>query len=149
MVIAKPDRFFRPRCWRSQWTSHALLYVALHSSTGGHGVRVYTSMLAPPQPGQAKRSFLPWERAQSPYLEKSGMAAAALAAECASQGLPVRSSSVPLRPLNSIALAAVAVEVAPLGASADELGSPEYQQKVATALASGIADVRGKLEAAQ
>ena len=130
-------------------TSHALLYVALHSSTTGHGVRVYTSMIAPAQPGQTNRSFLLWELAQSPYLEKSGMAASALAAECASGGLPVRSSAVALRPLNSIALAAVAVEVAPLSASADELGSPEYQQKVATALASGIAAARGKLEAAQ
>ncbi len=49
-------------------TSHASLYVALHSSSSGHGVRVYTSMIAP-QPGQTNRSFLPWELAQSPYLE--------------------------------------------------------------------------------
>jgi len=130
-------------------TSHASLYVALHASSSGHGVRVYTAMVAPPQPGQSNRSFLPWELAQSPYLDKSGIAASMLAAECASEGLPVRSSSVPLHPLNSVTLAAVAVEVAPLGASANELGSPEYQQKIATALASAIASLRGKLEAAQ
>jgi N-acetylmuramoyl-L-alanine amidase len=130
-------------------TSHASLYVALHAASTGHGVRVYTAMVAPPQPGQSNRSFLPWEQAQAPYLEKSGMAAAALTAECASEGLPVRSSSAPLRPLNSVTLAAIAVEVAPMGASTDELGSPEYQQKIATALASAIAAMRGKLEVAQ
>jgi N-acetylmuramoyl-L-alanine amidase len=133
-------------------TSHASLYVALHASSSGHGVRVYSAMLAPtaaPPPGQTNRSFVRWEQAQSPYLDKSNLAASALAAECVSEGLPVRSSSAPLRPLNSITLAAVGVEVAPLGSSADELGNPEYQQKIATALASAIATLRAKLEAAQ
>jgi N-acetylmuramoyl-L-alanine amidase len=45
-------------------------------------------------------------------------------------------------------LAAVAVEVAPLGSSADELASPEYLQKIAAALASGIAVLRSQVEAA-
>jgi N-acetylmuramoyl-L-alanine amidase len=130
-------------------TSHASLYVAIHSSTSGHGVRVYTSMVAPAQPGQSKHSFLPWELAQSPYLEQSGMAASAVAAECTAGGLPVRNSAAPLRPLNSVTIAAVAVEVAPLGSTADELATAEYQQKVAKALAAGIASLRGKLEAAE
>jgi N-acetylmuramoyl-L-alanine amidase len=106
-------------------------------------------MVPAPQPGQTKRSFLPWELAQSPYLEQSSMAASALAAECTFNGLPVRSSAAPLRPLNSVTIAAIAVEVAPLGNSANELGTPEYQQKVASAIASGIATLRGKLEVAQ
>jgi len=130
-------------------TSHASLYVAIHSSTSGHGVRVYTSMVPPAQPGQSKHSFLPWELAQSPYLEQSGMAASTIAAECTAGGLPVRNSAAPLRPLNSVTIAAVAVEVAPLGSTADELATAEYQQKVAKALASGIASLRGKLEAAE
>ncbi len=130
-------------------TSHASLYVAIHSSGSGHGVRVYTSMVGTPQAGQSKRSFMPWELAQSPYLEQSGMAAAALVAECTASGLPVRSSAAPLRPLNSVTVAAIAVEVAPQGNSPDELGSAEYQQKIAAALASGIASLRGKLEVAQ
>jgi N-acetylmuramoyl-L-alanine amidase len=130
-------------------TSHASLYVALHSSTSGHGVRVYTSMLAPAQPGQSRRSFLPWELAQSPYLGQSGMAASAVAAECTSGGLPVRSSTALLHPLNSVTIAAIAVEVAPLGSSADELATAEYQDRIAKALASGIASLRSKLEAAE
>jgi N-acetylmuramoyl-L-alanine amidase len=63
--------------------------------------------------------------------------------------MPVRTSAAPLRPLNSVTIAAVAVEVAPLGTSPDELATPEYQQKIAAALASGIASLRGKLENAQ
>jgi N-acetylmuramoyl-L-alanine amidase len=129
-------------------TSHASLYVALHSSTSGHGVRLYTALLPPAQSGPDARSFLPWELAQSPYLAKSSAAAATLAAGCDSAGVPVRSSAAPLRPLSSITLAAVAVEVAPLGSSAGELATPEYQQKIAAALASGIAALRLQLEAA-
>jgi len=130
-------------------TSHAVLYVAIHSSSSGHGVRVYTSMIPPPQPGQTNRSFLPWELAQSPFLQQSSVAASALTAECTANGLPVRSSAAPLRPLNSVTIAAVAIEVAPLGNSADELNTAEYQQKVVAAIASGIAALRGKLEGGQ
>ena len=129
-------------------TSHAALYVAIHASTSGHGVRLYTSMVAL-QPGQARRSFSPWELAQSPYLQQSSLAAAALAAQCAADGLPVRRSTAPLRPLNNVTLAAVALEVAPLGTSPDELAAPEFQQSIATSLASAIASLRGKLEEAQ
>jgi N-acetylmuramoyl-L-alanine amidase len=129
-------------------TSHAALYVAIHASTSGHGVRLYTSMVTL-QPGQARRSFSPWELAQSPYLQQSSLAAAALAAQCATDGLPVRRSTAPLRPLNNVTLAAVALEVAPLGSSPDELATPEYQQSIATSLASAIASLRGKLEEAQ
>jgi N-acetylmuramoyl-L-alanine amidase len=129
-------------------TSHSSLYVALHSSSVGHGVRVYTSMIQAPQPGQTKQSFLPWEVAQSPYLEQSSMAASAIASECTSEGLPALASAAPLRPLNSVTIAAVAIEIAPIGSATEELGSPEYQQRIAAALAAGIASLRARLEAA-
>ncbi|PSH03625.1 MAG: hypothetical protein CXZ00_11255 [Acidobacteria bacterium] len=130
-------------------TSHSSLYIAIHSSASGHGVRVYTSMVPALQPRQTRRSFLPWELAQSPHLDQSRIAASAIAAECAYRGLPVRSSAAPLRPLNNVTIAAVAVEVAPLGASADELAAPEFQQRIAATLATSIASLRGKLGAAQ
>ena len=129
-------------------TSRAVLYIALHASASGHGVRFYTAMLPAAQPGQGRRSFLLWEMAQSPYLAQSGTAAAALAAQCAAGGLPARSSAAPVRPLASVTEAAVAIEVAPLGSSPDELAAADYQQKIAAALAEGIAGLRGKWEAA-
>jgi N-acetylmuramoyl-L-alanine amidase len=129
-------------------TSRATLYIALHASSSGHGVRVYTAMLPAAQPGQGRRSFLQWELAQSPYLAKSNTAAAALAAQCTAGGLPVRSLIAPVRPLGSVTEAAVAVEIAPMGSSPDELTAAAYQQKIASALAAGIAGLRGKWEAA-
>lgn len=141
-------------------TSRASLYVALHAATTGHGVRLYTAMLpevtndvlanAPqPDPTTTRRRFLPWERAQFPYLQQSAHAAAALAVACTSEGLPVYTSAVPLPPLNHVTIPAVAVEIAPLGFSADELADSEYQRKIATALATAIASLRGQLEAEQ
>ena len=130
-------------------TSRASLYIALHSSASGHGVRVYTSLVSTPQPSPDKRSFLPWELAQSAYLNQSAQAAAAVAAQCSSDGLPVRVSAAPLRPLNNVTLAAIAVELAPLGTSAGELGTPQYQQRVTESLATAITALRAKLEANQ
>ena len=129
-------------------TSRATLYVALHASASGHGVRLYTAMLPAAQPGQGRRSFLLWELAQSPYLTQSNTASAALAAQCAAERLPVRTLIAPVRPLGSITEAAIAIEVAPLGSSPDELAAAAYQQKIASALAAGIAGLRGKWEAA-
>jgi N-acetylmuramoyl-L-alanine amidase len=62
--------------------------------------------------------------------------------------LTARTSAAPLRPLNSVTIPAVAVEIAPTDGNAEELASPEYQQKVAAALATGIAALRDKLEVA-
>ena len=129
-------------------TSRATLYVALHASSSGHGVRFYTAMLAAAQPAQGRRSFLLWEQAQSPYLSQSNTAAAALAAQCTAGGLPVRSLIAPVRPLGSITEAAIAIEVAPLGSSPDELAGAAYQQRIASTLAAGITGLRGKWEAA-
>jgi N-acetylmuramoyl-L-alanine amidase len=128
-------------------TSHTSLYVAIHSSSSGHGVRLYTALLSASEPAAAQnpRAFLPWELAQAPYLSQSRASAAVLAEACTAAGVPVRTSSAPLRPLNSITIAAVAVEVAPSGSAVEELSSSDYQQKVAAAIASGIVALRGKL----
>jgi len=128
-------------------TSHTSLYVAIHSSSSGHGVRLYTALLSASEPAAAQnpRAFLPWELAQAPYLSQSRASAAVLAEACTAAGVLVRTSSAPLRPLNSITIAAVAVEVAPSGSAVEELSSSDYQQKVAAAIASGIVALRGKL----
>jgi N-acetylmuramoyl-L-alanine amidase len=133
-------------------SSRAALLVSIHASAIGHGVRIYTALL-PAQPSSqqtdpGKRALQPWELAQQPYLALSGHAATALAGSLDSQGIAHRSSAAPLRPLNNVTLAAIAIELAPLHADPKELGSAEYQQKMAAALAAGIAELQGKLEAA-
>jgi hypothetical protein len=51
--------------------------------------------------------------------------------------------------LNNVTTAAIAIEVAPLGNSPDELGTAEYQQKIVSTITAGIAALRGKLEVAK
>lgn len=134
-------------------TSHATLYLALHASSSGHGVHVYTAMLASnPASGSSSsspRSFVPWRTAQAGQLTNSAAAASALADACAAASIPTSRSAVPLAPLNSVTLAAVAVELAPLGSAAGELASSSYQSRLAAALADGIVAARGKLESGQ
>jgi hypothetical protein len=60
-----------------------------------------------------------------------------------SRSLPTRLLSAPLRPLNSVIAPAVAIEIAPRqpGNVAD-LNAPDYQQSIAAALATAIANAR-------
>ena len=54
--------------------------------------------------------------------------------------------AAPVRPLNNVVTAAIAVEVSLPGPQVDTLSSANYQQQVAAAIASGIADARPKLD---
>ncbi len=67
-----------------------------------------------------------------------------MAAEFGKRQVVVRSLTAPLRPLNNVAAAAVAVEVAPAGKVSDLL-SPAYQQVVAESIVAGVEAVRDKL----
>ena len=126
------------------------LYVAIHLSPEGHGVRVYSTLLPPAPPlAQDRRAFTTWDSAQVPYFDRSVQAATSVAADLNAAGVPARSSAVALRPLISVTAPAIAVEFAPLDGGADELATPAYQQKVAAALAGAIATLRGRWEEAQ
>jgi N-acetylmuramoyl-L-alanine amidase len=127
--------------------SQAAIYLGLHAASTGHGVRIYTAMLAP-APAQDRHSFVPWEQAQASHLQRSQRVAAALAAECGTQGLQTRSLTAPLQPLNHLTLAAVSVELAPQSSKASEVADPDYQQKVAQALANAVASLRSQWESA-
>ncbi|MGC2197356.1 MAG: hypothetical protein WA628_21965, partial [Terriglobales bacterium] len=61
----------------------------------------------------------------------------------------VRTLAAPMRPLNNVIAAAIAVEVAPPGTDVMDLNLPAYQQNVVSAVATGIAAVRDKLGAQQ
>jgi N-acetylmuramoyl-L-alanine amidase len=71
-----------------------------------------------------------------------------VAAELKKQQVSVRTLTAPLRPLNNVVTAAIAVEVAPSGSDVSQLMSPDYQQLIAGAVANGIADIRAQLGAA-
>ncbi len=125
--------------------THAAVYIALHAASSGHGVRLYTALL--PYGGDDRGPFRSWTTAQSSELPLSQSTAASVAGELQKSQVAVRSLSAPLRPLNNVTTAAIAVEVAPAGSDLNQLTSPDYQQLVAAAIANGIADVRDKLGA--
>jgi N-acetylmuramoyl-L-alanine amidase len=128
-------------------TTHAAVYVALHAASNGHGVRLYTALL-PYGSEDDLGPFRSWTTAQQSAIPLSQSAAASVAAELKKQQVEVRTLTAPLRPLNNVVTAAIAVEVAPLASDLSQLSSPDYQQLIASAVANGISDIRSQLGAA-
>ncbi len=122
------------------------IYVALHAGRPGHGVRVYTPLLADPQQPAAGR-FLPWQSAQATALDRSKTAGQAIASELRKKGMNVATLGIPIRPLNNIIVPAIAVELAPEGNDLQSLESSRRNAGIASAIASGIAQVRGQIGA--
>ncbi len=122
---------------------HAAIYIALHAASSGHGVRVYTALL--PWGSDDRGTFLSWSTAQHAALPLSQSAANAVAAEMQRRQIPVRTLTAPLRPLNNVIGAAIAVEVAPQGSDSSQLTAPDYQQLVTSAVATAIAATRDQL----
>jgi N-acetylmuramoyl-L-alanine amidase len=126
---------------------HAAIYIALHAASNGRGVRVYTALI--PYGEDDRGPFRAWTTAQHSSLPLSQSAAFAVAAEFQKRQIPVRQLEAPLRPLNNLTGAAIAVEVAPQGTDLTQLTAPDYQQLVTSAVATAIASVHDQLGAAQ
>jgi len=117
--------------------SRAQFYISIHATSMGTGTKIYTSLL-PPRSQENRGPFLPWGSAQSSYAAVSQNLAASLTAELIRNSLSARSLSAPLPPLNHIACAAIAAEIAPSGTDVTQLNSAAYQEQVANALSAGI-----------
>jgi N-acetylmuramoyl-L-alanine amidase len=126
---------------------HAAIYIALHASSTGHGVRVFTSLL--PYGEDDRGPFRSWTTSQHAFLPLSQSAASAVAAELQKRQIPVRTLIAPLRPLNNMTGPALAVEIAPQGSDISQLTAPDYQQLITSAVATAIAANRDQLGAAQ
>lgn len=127
--------------------THAAVYVALHAASNGHGVRLYTALL--PLNGDEDRGpFRSWSTAQQSSIPMSQAAAASVSAELKKRAVEVRTLTAPLRPLNNVVSAAIAIEVAPPAADLADLTSPDYEQLIASSVATGIANIRSQLGAA-
>lgn len=127
-------------------TSHATVYVTLHAAVLGSGVRIYTSMLAPAEAETA--SFQPWESAQASHVESSRMLSSAVAAELGKRRIVAASLAAPVRPLNNVTAAAIAVEVTPPSGDVRSINSASYQQQVAAAVATAVWQARLQVEPA-
>jgi len=128
-------------------TAHPVIYISMHAASGGRGVRLYTALL--PAGGENNGPFVAWDTAQSRFLPLSQAAAQGVSSELQKKQIQVRTLAAPLRPLNNVTAAAIAVEVAPPGTDVMDLNLPAYQQNVVSGVANGIAIVRDRLGAPQ
>jgi len=121
------------------------LYLSLHAASQGRGVRVYTAMInsASFRPG----SFLPWDTAQSRYVLTSRAVADLVNAELGKHEIPAAERSAPVKPLNNVAAAGLAIEIAPSGDDVSSVSAGVYQQRVAAAIAGAIVAGRARVEA--
>ena len=124
--------------------SGAAIYICVHATTQGDHLGLYTAFI--PAAGASRGPFLDWDSAQVRYQQSSQVAEASIANELRSKQLPVRTLVAPLRPLKNITTSAVAIEITPLTGNISQLTSPEFQQSVAAAIATGVVDIRDKLQ---
>ena len=121
------------------------VYLGLHATSQGSGVRVYTAMLnsASPPPG----AFLPWDTAQAKYILSSRALADIAKAELGKHEIASAALAAPVLPLNHLAAAALAIEIGPPSSEAASVNAGVYQQRVAAALAEAIVVARSRVEA--
>ncbi len=127
--------------------AHPAIYICLHATSQGTGVRLYTALL--PVGSENQGPFLDWNTAQSGFRAASQSVEASLATELGKKQIAVRSLLASLRPLNNITAAAVAIEIAPPSDKLDDLNSAAYQQMVAESVTAGIEAVRSQLGGAR
>jgi N-acetylmuramoyl-L-alanine amidase len=126
---------------------HATIFVAVHASEPGSGVRLYTSML--PEGDLKNATFFPWEGAQSYFVRPSRIVAQAAVEELGKRKIAVLLMPANVRPMNNVAAAAIGVELAVPPEEPDSVTSAKYQDPIAAAVAAGIANARAPLEAPQ
>ena len=126
-------------------SSHPAIYICIHAASQGTGVRLYGALLPPG--GENHGSFLDWDTAQSGFAAASQTVETSLIAELQKKQIPVRALIAPLRPLNNVTAAAVAIEIAPPENGISELNTPGYQQLISETIATGMVAARAKLEA--
>jgi N-acetylmuramoyl-L-alanine amidase len=119
--------------------AYPALYVAVHASSAGSGIRVFTAML--PVPGESRGPFLNWDSAQAPFMDRSKSAQAQIVAAVQKTGFPVRALIAPLRPLNNLKVPAIAVEISPANGETSQIAATGYQQMICAALANAIASM--------
>lgn len=120
-------------------TANPTLYISLHASSLGGGMRLFTAML--PSGGENKGPFLDWDSAQSVALERSKTIQGQLMAAVQQTRFPVRALAAPLRPLNNIKSPAIAIEISPTTGDAAQVASTGYQQMICSALGNALASI--------
>jgi N-acetylmuramoyl-L-alanine amidase len=129
---------------RAEIANHAQAQacLSLHVSESGAGIHLYTSSLTPSQPVR----FAAWKTAQAAWVTRSLALAGTLNSALLQAGMTVTLGRTSLPVVDSMTCPAVAVEIAPeLGPDKKvvaELDDPDYQARVATALAAALLEWR-------
>lgn len=126
--------------------AHAAVYISIHASAPASGVRVYTSML---HPAERRTGFVPWEEVQASYVNGSRRLVAALSESLKKARFDMGFMPAPVRPLNSVAAAAVAIELSPPRTDAESILNSTFQASLASAVATGIIQARGQVESSR
>ncbi len=123
---------------------HPAVYILIHASSQGSGVRLYTAAL--PNASDNRGPFLDWNTAQSRALLVSRSLEVNLANEYQKSQVPVRMLYAPLRPLNNVEIPALAVEVAPPPTGIQDITSTAYQSTVSSSIVNAVTAMRNTLE---
>ena len=126
-------------------SSGPALYIALHATSLGSGVRVFTALL--PAGGDDHGAFLDWNTAQTATLARSRTIQSQVVAAVQKTRFPTRALSAPLRPLNNLKSPALAIEISPTTGDAAQVASAGYQQMICAAVANAIASIAPSLRA--
>jgi N-acetylmuramoyl-L-alanine amidase len=111
--------------------------ILLHATASGQGVHLYTSSLPP----ETDKKFLPWDTAQSAYVESSLRLSSMINSALTHAQVPVTIGRTSLLPLDNLTCPAVAVEIAPLGKVGDlptPLTDVGYQKQVMSAVVAAL-----------
>lgn len=119
------------------------LYISVHATSQGSGLRVYTAML--PASEDSRSPFISWNSAQAAALPRSRWIQQQIAAAIQKTGFPSRSLIAPLRPLNSVTVPAFAIEIGSTTGDVSQLGSSGYQAMICGALANALAPLAPQL----
>jgi N-acetylmuramoyl-L-alanine amidase len=133
--------------------SHPLACLMVHATSAGHGVHLFTSALTPPidrDSTDLANTVPQWNEAQASRVPQSLRLANALSTTLNGVRIPLVAGRASVPPIDSLTCAAVAVELAPLPQMAGRTApasDPDYQARVAQAIAAGLAGWRSQEQA--
>lgn len=124
--------------------ANAQACLSLHASESGSGIHLYASSLAP----APQRRFAAWKTAQAAWVTRSLALAGVLNSDLLQAGMKVTLGRWNLPGIDSMTCPALAIEVAPErnsgGQTTAGLDDPDYQARVASALAAALLQWRSE-----
>ena len=124
--------------------ANAQVCLSLHAAESGSGVHLFVSSLAPVQDAR----LLAWKTAQASYILRSLSLAGVVNSALSHATVPVTLGRTSLPGIDSMTCPAVAIEIAPdRSPDASEsagLDDPDYQARVADALAAALVEWRSQ-----